>query len=243
MSPPLRAGVGLVVPLYDEEAVAGRALARLCAGLAQTAQPWRLYAVNNGSRDGTGGVLDAFAAAHPQVQVIHLAENAGYGGGILRGLDQARQDGWAVLGWAWGDDQIDPSVIPSLARACAGGADLAKVRRVHRFDGLQRRAITRAYAAATRVLGARSADLNGCPKLWRAPALARLQLRSTDWFLDPEAVLRAEALGMLITELPCAMLPRAGGVSKVRWSTVGRFGLQLLSWQAGWRPSGTIRTG
>jgi glycosyltransferase involved in cell wall biosynthesis len=229
-------GVGLAVPFFDEEAVATRALAALSAALAQTGRPWRLFAVNNGSRDRTGAALEAFAAACPHVQVIHLRENAGYGGGIRVGLDAAQAQGWGWIGWAWGDHQVDPEVIPSLLRACEEGADLAKVRRVHRFDGLQRRVITRAYAAAGRAMGARSDDLNGCPKLWRAAALARLDLRASDWFLDPEAMLRAEALGMVIAELPCAMRPRDGGQSKVRWPTVARFAGQLLAWRAGWRP-------
>ena len=162
---------------------------------------------------------------------VHLQKNAGYGGGILAGLRALPPD-LEVLGWMWGDNQIDPAaVLLPLYRACRDGdAALAKARRVTRQDGWQRRAVTTVYAATMRWgVGVRTPDVNGCPKLFRREALAALDLRSEDWFLDAEAILKAEARGLRIADHPAVMRPRAAGRSKVRLATVREFVGHILA--------------
>ena len=126
----------------------------------------------------------------PAVLPVSLRDDAGYGGGIKAGL-RALLSGPRppVLGWAWGDGQVDPGVLGVLHGLCAGGADLAKARRMDRRDGLQRLAVTTLYAATLRALGVRTPDVNGCPKLFPIAVLEELALQSADWFLDPEAVI------------------------------------------------------
>ena len=156
---------------------------------------------------------------------MHLVDNAGYGGGILAGLDALRAlpQPPDVIGWCWGDDQIDPGLIPGLYQRCLGGVDLAKIRRTRREDGRQRWLISKTYAGIMATLGVKTADINGCPKLFRAEALERLALSHADWFLDCEAILKAEAAGMRIEAVEAVMRPRGAGVSKVSWHTVAEF--------------------
>lgn len=229
--------LGLVVPMYGEGALVDRVVPAYLSALQDAVQHGVIVFVNNGSHDDTGPRLDAWTANSPHIHVLHLPKNRGYGGGILAGLEHLRAVGDPPLvAWAWGDAQVDPRVLPSLVRACRAGAHLAKVRRVSRHDGVQRRVITRVYARATAWLQLGSADVNGCPKVMRRSHFDAIAPASTDWFLDPELLLRAREHNWLVVELPVAMAARLAGVSKVRWSTVAGFAVQLAAWQLGWRP-------
>lgn len=232
-APPVR--LGLAVPFFNEGPLVTGVVTELRRALDATGVEWRLALVDNGSTDETAARIDASASA--RILPLHLAENAGYGGGILHGLHVLR-DRFAppFIGWAWGDGQVDPSVLPALLADCEAGAALAKVRRVRREDGLQRRVITAGYQRATRALGIRTTDVNGCPKLFRAERLWALSPSSQDWFLDPELVFGLEAEGARIEDHPATMRPRAAGRSKVSWGTVAGFSVALLKWRLGWRP-------
>lgn len=222
--------LGIAIPLLNEADSLSAVVRDLLAATAPIPRVC-LALVNNGSHDDTGPQIDALAQQHPQrILSVHLAQNAGYGGGILAGLRALPPD-LDVVGWMWGDNQIDPLILRPLYELCQRGqADLAKARRVARQDGWQRRAVTTVYAATMRLgVGAQTPDVNGCPKLLRRPALERLALTSTDWFLDAEAILKAERLGLRVVDRPTTMRPRQHGKSKVRLATVQEFARHILA--------------
>ena len=223
--------LGLVIPLFNEEALVTEVVASIHSILAAAAIEHTLVLVNNGSTDGTANMVDDLAQAE-NVIAIHFRENEGYGGGILAGLAWFEQHDFPdVIGWCWGDGQVSGQVLPDLFRACAEGTPLAKVVRKERQDGLKRQVITTAYAATTRALGIRTPDVNGCPKLMTREAFHQLQLQSGDWFLDAEAVIGAEQHGWAIANENVVMLPRKAGRSKVNWRTVLEFGWNLSKWR------------
>lgn len=227
--------LGLVLPLYDEEANAERTVRDLHAALSEVGAPFHLVMVNNGSSDATPRIIDALAAELGHT-ALHLTANAGYGGGVLHGL---RALTTPALGWSWGDGQIDPEVVAEVwTQLARPGVALAKARRVRREDGPTRAVVSRAYNLVTRHgLGLTTTDTNGCPKLMTRELYERLQLASKDWFLDPELMLKAQALGVRAAEVDAVMRPRRGGASKVRAATLWEFSRRLWAWRGGWRPT------
>jgi len=227
--------LGLSIPLYDEEAVCEGVVRELVATLRAARVRFALALVNNGSSDGTAGVVNRLAIELPEVRALHLEVNAGYGGGILAGVNSLDTP---VVGWIWGDGQVAPLVVVDCyRRLVAEDLQMVKARRVERRDGLQRLAVTRVYNGLMRAaFDAGTDDVNGCPKLIRRPLWERLEARSLDWFLDPEVVLKVRALGVPFGEVDAVMLPRAGGASKVRGETVREFLWHLAAWKRGWRP-------
>ena len=225
--------LGLSVPLYDEEALVEAVVTELIGALEAGDVPFRLALVDNGSRDRTGEIVDRLAA-DPRVMAVHVSPNRGYGGGILAGIAALQERGdCGVLGWCWGDGQVDPAVIPALYEACLAGADLAKARRTERRTGMNRRLVSAGYEAVTQALGVRTRDVNGCPKLLRAEAWEAIGAVHRDWFLDAEVVLGVEARRMRVAELPVVMRGRAAGESKVRLGTVLEFVGNLARWRLG----------
>ncbi|MEY3210865.1 MAG: hypothetical protein RIT28_1346 [Pseudomonadota bacterium] len=226
--------LGLVLPLYDEEANAERTVRGLHAALSEVGAPFTLMMVNNGSTDDTPRIIDALAAELGH-DALHLRPNAGYGGGVLHGL---RALTTPALGWSWGDGQIAPEVVAQVwSQLALPGVQLAKARRVRREDGPTRAGISGAYNLLTRHgFGLETTDANGCPKIMTRALFERLNLASTDWFLDPEVMLKAKALGADVAEVDAVMRPRVGGASKVRAATLWEFTRHLWAWRQGWRP-------
>jgi hypothetical protein len=142
-----------------------------------------------------------------------------------------------VVGWYWGDGQVSADMVPPLFRAILEGSDLAKAQRTKRQEGFRRRMIAKIYAAIMRAMGVRTPDVNGCPKLLSMATLETLQLSSTDWFLDAEAVLGSEKRGLKIYSHPATMLRREGGVSKVSVRTLIEFLRNIIQWKLGLRHS------
>jgi len=72
-------GVSLVVPCHNEGDNVHETIAAL---LAQTYPHFEVIAVNDGSRDNTGALLDELAEKHPQLRVLHFARNQGKAMGL-----------------------------------------------------------------------------------------------------------------------------------------------------------------
>ena len=85
--------LGLSIPLYNEATLVTEVVASIHAALQQAQIQSTLVLVNNGSEDRTGEIVDDLAIPG-EIEVVHLRQNHGYGGGILAGLahldDKAR---------------------------------------------------------------------------------------------------------------------------------------------------------
>ena len=82
--------VSFVIIAYNEERNIGRTLASI-AGLSGLGAH-EIIVVNDGSRDGTAGVVRELAAASPRIRLIDLAENRGRGWARNTGVRAARGD-------------------------------------------------------------------------------------------------------------------------------------------------------
>ncbi len=99
--------ISIIVPTYNVEPYIRRTLDSI---LAQTYKDIEIIAVNDGSNDGTGAVIDEYAARDPRVRPIHQA-NAGVTAARLAGVAAARGD---YIGFVDGDDEIEPDMYKIL---------------------------------------------------------------------------------------------------------------------------------
>ncbi|HEX6799217.1 MAG TPA: glycosyltransferase family 2 protein, partial [Ktedonobacterales bacterium] len=91
--PITRRGLSVVLPAYNEEAVIAETVTRCLRVLAALAPDFEIIVVDDGSRDRTGAIADALAAAHPaHVRVVHNRPNRGYGGALMAGFDAAAKE-------------------------------------------------------------------------------------------------------------------------------------------------------
>ena len=80
----------VVVPAYNEEANLAAAVAEIHAACRGRVADYEIVVVDDGSRDGTGALADALAAADPRVRALHNRPNRGLGGAYKAGVAAAR---------------------------------------------------------------------------------------------------------------------------------------------------------
>ena len=116
-SPP----VSVLIPCFNEEANAEETVTH---ALALDYPEFEVIAINDGSADGTGAVLDRLAARHPRLRVVHLAENQGKAIALRAGTLLARHD---LLVCIDGDALLDPHAAHWLVRHFVEDPEVAAV--------------------------------------------------------------------------------------------------------------------
>lgn len=79
------------MPVYNEEAAIAAAVEEVQRFVLDLVDGSELVVVNDGSRDGTGPLLDAAAAKDARVRVIHKP-NGGHGSALLAGLEASTSE-------------------------------------------------------------------------------------------------------------------------------------------------------
>ena len=102
--------VSVVVPVYD---VADYLPACLDSVLAQRHRALEVVVVDDGSRDGSGALADAYAARDERVRVVHT-DNHGLGAARNEGLRHVRGDYVTFLD---SDDAVPPTAYAAMVRA------------------------------------------------------------------------------------------------------------------------------
>ena len=114
--------VSVIVTAYNVASYIERAVTSV---LEQTWRNLEVVAVDDGSGDETGALLDAMARRDPRVRVIHTPN---------RGVSAARNEGLrhakgAFVGFVDGDDAADPLMYEALVRGMLeSGADVGVVK-------------------------------------------------------------------------------------------------------------------
>lgn len=99
--------VSLLMPVFNVEKYLPEALD---SALGQTLEGIEIICIDDGSSDGSGDILDDYAAREPRMRVRHRA-NGGYGSAMNLGLDLARGKYIAILE---PDDFLDKHMLADL---------------------------------------------------------------------------------------------------------------------------------
>ena len=111
--------ISVIVPVYNVAEDLPRCLDSI---LAQNHIGIEIIAVDDGSSDESGSILDKYAQLHPNIRVIHQ-ENGGVTSARLRGVAEASGE-W--IGFVDGDDEIEPEMYERLLRnALEYGAEIS----------------------------------------------------------------------------------------------------------------------
>lgn len=221
--------LSFVMPCYNEEEIIGYTIPRFTEAFRKAGIKLELIAVDNGSRDRTGEMILEMAAGDPSIVYHRVEINEGYGNGILSGIKLCRAQ-W--IGMIPCDGQVDAEDVVALFDAVktTNGNVLAKVRRRFRMDGLWRKVVSVSYNLLVKALWPRlgSIDINGSPKILPRDVITAMDLKSKNWFLDPEIVIKAHYMGLRVLEFNVFARMRGNGLSHVRVGTCWEFMRNLL---------------
>ena len=121
--------VSVIVACYNIRPYVTKAIRSLTG---QTLQNLEILAVDDGSTDGTGDLLDAMAEEDTRIRVLHK-KNGGLSDCRNAGLHAARG---RYIGYLDGDDWADPRMFETLVRGCLiSGAGMAALRYLPEKEG------------------------------------------------------------------------------------------------------------
>jgi len=110
----------IVVPMYNEEAVAEEFLARAQQAFAPL-PGYEIIVIDDGSRDRTFEIVSAIAEGDPHIKVVRFARNFGHQTATTAGIDLAAGDTVSVID---ADLQDPPELIPEMIERWRAGADI-----------------------------------------------------------------------------------------------------------------------
>ena len=135
--------LSIVAPAYNEERNLPAFLAAVIPVLESIGETFEIIFVNDGSKDGTLGMLAAASSQDPRIKVVGLARNFGKDIALSAGL--AHASGQAVIPIDC-DLQHPPELIPQFVAKWREGFDMViGVRNKRDDEGLLRRTLSRTY--------------------------------------------------------------------------------------------------
>jgi dolichol-phosphate mannosyltransferase len=204
--------------MYNEERNAERCVRAICAVLAARAGGSTLFVVDDGSRDGTRGILDALLDPGLPLVVLGTPENRGYGAALLTGARAAAAEGFEFGLFMDSDLTNDPELIPVFVERLATGSwDVIKASRYIPGGGMSGVPIARQIptrlgnALASRLFGM---GLNDCTNGFRAVRLSMIvghDLRERGFPSILEELLHLKRQGARATEIPYVLTARTSG--------------------------------
>jgi dolichol-phosphate mannosyltransferase len=219
--------VAVVIAAYDEEETIGELVSRLQRAFEQQQDVARTLLFVVEGEDRTREILATAAATDPTVIVHYHREPSGLGAAFERGFAAVPGDCDYVVTMD-ADLNHQPEEIDRLLRACDQlGVDIVIGSRFvdqssvagtplwkRLLSGLMNRMMSLLY-------GLQVKDKTSGFRVYRAASLRRLDFRNRNFAFLPEMLIRANALGMSMIEVPIEFIFRRRGESKLRfWTTV-----------------------
>jgi len=213
--------LSIVIPVYNEEQTVNEVIASVLAvDLGSISR--EVIVVDDGSTDATARIVDAAAAASPQiVRSLHCPTNRGKGAALRVGFAQATGDVVIVQD---ADLELNPEEYTRLLQPILRGT--ADVVYGSRFaDGAkgvrwQARVANQFLTALTNVLfGSRLTDMETAYKVMRREVLQRLRLQCDGFDIEPEVTAKLLLAGCRIVEVAISYRPRrADEGKKIGWA-------------------------
>lgn len=181
-----------------------------------------------GQDDRTPQIVQKLARDFPKTRAVTLEKQGNMGWDLRTGFQLAQGN---FVGFIDGDGQFPiDSLLPLIYHAGANQVDLAKTYRVVRGDGIYRLVISFLFNTLFRFLFRTPyRDVNSKPKIMRKSLLDRMELQSSDWFIDAEIMIKAHKYGARVIELPIHFVENQQRISFVKPQAILEFLRNLWS--------------
>ncbi len=202
--------LSIILPVYNEEENIRQTVEESAHWLKQsdTVSSYEIIAVNDGSTDNTGGILEKLNAEVDHLVVVAYPQNKGYGGALMSGIRVARHD-WILL--MDSDGQFKINALEDML-GHAEGYDIIAGYRAQRQDNAVRIWLGEMYTNLVNAfLKVRLRDINCGFKLFRKPFLDIDGINSHAGAFYTHVFINAQAKNARIKEIPIPHHPRRGG--------------------------------
>jgi len=215
--------VSVVVPVFNEEGTIARLYDEVAGVTGRLGCEWEILFVDDGSTDGSRGILRGLAARDSHVRVFTFRSNQGKADALNLAFSEVTGD---VVITMDADLQDKPSEIPRLLAALED-TDLVSGWKQIRHDPLGKTFPSWLFNAVTSfVSGVKLHDFNCGLKAYRREVVAELDLYGEMHRFIPVIAARR---GFRVTEIPVEHAPRTSGRSKYGLSRLFKGAFDLLT--------------
>lgn len=208
----------IIIPCFNEAPSLPDLIEKCKEIVAQN--PVKFIFVDNGSKDDTREVFSFLLHNEPNLMVVLIPENQGYGGGILAGLGNAKSE---YIGWTHADLQTDPAdVVKALKILEDPNTPRNVLIKGHRIGRSMSNIFFTFGMSLFETLLFRTSirDVNAQPTIFRRDFFLQWDGAPTDFALDLYAYATAKTMGLQVRRFPVPFIAREHGES---------------NWNVGWR--------
>jgi glycosyltransferase involved in cell wall biosynthesis len=219
--------ISVLIPIKDERENLFPMHRQLMDALEPLLIEYEILFVDDGSRDGSFGVLQELASIDPRVKAIRLRRNFGQTAALQAAIDHSTGD---VLVTMDGDLQNDPRDIPALLAKLEEGFDAVLGQRVNRHDHILVRKVPSwcANYLIRKVTGVPFRDFGCTLRVMRREVAEDLPLYGEMHRFVPAL---AQQGGARLAQIPVRHHPRRAGRTKYNLTRTIRVLLDLMTVQ------------
>ncbi len=205
---PGKPSVTIIIPAYNEEIIIKRNLEvfyRFMERLDDKCD-WEILIVNDGSNDDTGTLAGEFARDNPKLKVVHHIVNMNLGNALKTGFANASGDYTITmdldLSYApWHIEKILDTLVATQAEVVVASAYMkgGKITGVP----FMRRKMSRIINFFMKIAAQQSFNtFTGMVRGYRTGFIKNLNIKSTDYEINPEILYKSMILRARIVEIP-----------------------------------------
>lgn len=216
--------ISVIVPIFNEVDTLKGLHHRLSKTLQEIGKTYEIIYVDDGSTDGSEGVLKQLHQGDPRVRVIHFNRNYGQHAAVIAGFERARSEVVVTLD---GDLQNPPEEIPRLIAKLEEGYDIVGGWREGRQDAFLRRLLSLMVNRVTSIIvGVKMKDYGCMLRAYRRSVVDQVcQSKETSSFIPA----LANCFAGSVAEIPVAHSVRNSGRSKYTPLRLLRLNFDLLT--------------
>jgi dolichol-phosphate mannosyltransferase len=222
--------LGVVVPVYNEEAGLEKGIAAIGDAASRYRGRCVVIAVDDGSADRSAEILDGLAG----IEVVHHPANAGYGAALRTGADQAASLGLEYVAFIDSDLTNPPEDLLKIGALAAVGHPYIKASRFVPGGSMadvptSRRWVSRAGNVVGQALfGTPVRDVTNGFRAVRTDLFRSWPLHERDFAVIVEELNCALRAGVVPAEFPSVLTARSGGQRPTAFSYSPRLVLRYL---------------
>lgn len=219
-----RRDITVLMPAYNEADNLPHVVKEIGSALTELCEEWSILIVDDGSTDGSRGVLDELSEAMPELDYVRLRRNFGKSEALRVGFNEVDANIVVLMD---ADGQDDPNELRKMLELLDDGFDLVTGRRLIRNDRLIKRTTSKVYNAVTaRVSGVEGKDFNSGFKAMRGEVAKSVEMYGE---LHRYIPVLAAWSGYRVTEVDVEHRARIAGKSKFGRSRFWRGFLDLIT--------------
>ena len=217
--------LSVIIPIKDERDNLSPLSEQLKHALEPLSLSFEIIFVDDGSTDGSFGVLETLARPDGRVKVVRLRRNFGQTAALQAGIDWSSGD---VLVTLDGDLQNDPADIPRLLEKLDEGYDAVLGQRANRQDHVLVRKIPSMMGnwLIRKVTGVHIKDMGCTLRAMRRDLAEALPLYGEMHRFVP---VLAQQYGARLAQIPVRHHPRSAGKTKYNLTRTFRVLLDLIT--------------